>query len=197
MVSKDLVAFGQLFLPEDFMKSSPAPFHYEVGSKLLTRSLRKLCIVLPRGHSKSTMAKAALLHRIYFNPKGKKEFAAWVSEEQGQAVDHLRYIKNHIEYNNALNYYFGDMMGSKWTEKEITTSRGDRLIAKGTSQRLRGRSELGTRYTNIILDDFETELNTKTPDRRREIKEWLMSTVYPSLEAVSYTHLTLPTKRIV
>ena len=182
LVSKDLVAFGQLFLPEDFMKSSAAPFHYEVGNKLLDRTLRKLCIVLPRGHSKSTMAKAALLHRIYFNPKGKKEFAAWVSEEQGQAVDHLKYIKNHIEYNNALNYYFGDMVGGKWTEKEITTSRGDRLIAKGTSQRLRGRSELGTRYTNIILDDFESELNTKTPDRRREIKEWLMSTVYPSLE---------------
>ena len=182
LVSKDLVAFGQLFLPEDFMKSSAAPFHYEVGIKLLDRTLRKLCIVLPRGHSKSTMAKAALLHRIYFNPKGKKEFAAWVSEEQGQAVDHLKYIKNHIEYNNALNYYFGDMVGGKWTEKEITTSRGDRLIAKGTSQRLRGRSELGTRYTNIILDDFESELNTKTPDRRREIKEWLMSTVYPSLE---------------
>ena len=73
------------------------------------------------------------------------------------------------------------MVGAKWTEKEITTSRGDRIIAKGTSQRLRGRSELGTRYTNIILDDFESELNTKTPDRRREIKEWLMSTVYPSL----------------
>ena len=182
IVSKDLIAFGQLFLPDDFMKSSPAPFHYEVGNKLLDKSIRKLCVVLPRGHSKSTMAKAALLHKIYFNPQGKKEFAAWVSEEQGQAVDHLKYIKNHIEYNNALNYYFGDMIGEKWTEKEITTSRGDRIIAKGTSQRLRGRSELGTRYTNIILDDFESELNTKTPDRRREIKEWVMSTVYPSLE---------------
>lgn len=182
MVSNDLVAFGQLFLPDDFMKSSPAPFHYEVGKKLLSEDGRRLCIVLPRGHSKSTMAKAALLHKIYFNPQGKKEFAAWVSEEQGQAVDHLKYIKTHMEYNNALNYYFGNLVGSKWTEKEITTSRGDRIIAKGTSQRLRGRSELGTRYTKIILDDFESELNTKTPDRRREIKEWLMSTVYPSLE---------------
>ena len=182
IVANDLIAFGQLFLPDDFMKSSPAPFHYEVGKKLLDPKSRKMCIVLPRGHSKSTMAKAALLHKIYFNPQGKKEFAAWVSEEQGQAVDHLKYIKNHMEYNNALNYYFGDMVGDKWTEKEITTSRGDRIIAKGTSQRLRGRSELGTRYTKIILDDFESELNTKTPDRRREIKEWLMSTVYPSLE---------------
>ena len=28
LVSKDLIAFGQLFLPEDFIKSTPAPFHY-------------------------------------------------------------------------------------------------------------------------------------------------------------------------
>ena len=31
LASQDLIAFGQLFLPEDFMKSSPALFHYEVG----------------------------------------------------------------------------------------------------------------------------------------------------------------------
>ncbi|HAT64124.1 MAG TPA: hypothetical protein DCS66_05920, partial [Flavobacteriaceae bacterium] len=163
MVSKDLIAFGQLFLPDDFMKSKPAPFHYEVGGLFLNSTIRRLCLVLPRGHTKSTLAKAALLHRLCFNPKGKNEFAAWVSEEQGQAVDHLKYIKSHLEYNPALNYYFGDMVGSKWTEKEITTSKGDRIIAKGTSQRLRGRSELGLRYTKIILDDFESELNTKTP----------------------------------
>ena len=182
MVSKDLVAFGQLFLPEDFMKSEPALFHHEVGKKFLDNGLRRLCVVLPRGHTKSTMAKAAILHRIYFNPKGKNEFAAWVSEEQGQAVDHLKYIKTHIELNPALHYYFGDLTGNKWTEKEITTAKGDRIIAKGTSQRLRGRSELGLRYTKIVLDDFESELNTKTPERRREIKEWLMSTVYHAME---------------
>ena len=74
MVSKDLVAFGQLFLPEDFMKSKPAPFHHEVGEKFLDNGIRRLCVVLPRGHTKSTMAKAAILHRIYFNEKGKNEF---------------------------------------------------------------------------------------------------------------------------
>jgi len=38
------------------------------------------------------------------------------------------------------------------------------------------------RYTGIILDDFESELNTKTPDRRNEIKKWVVSTIYPALE---------------
>jgi len=182
LAKKDIISFGQLFLPEDFMKSSPAPYHYELNDLLLDDTKKRNCIILPRGHSKSTLAKTALLYTLYFNPEDKKEFIAWVAEEQSQAIDHIKYIQNHIEVNPALNYYFGDLRGSKWTEKEFTTSKGDRVIAKGTSQRLRGRSQLGLRYTKIILDDFESELNTKTPDRRREIKEWVMSTVEPALE---------------
>ena len=182
MARKDVVSFGQLFLPEDYMKSTPAPYHYELSELLLHPDKKRNCIILPRGHSKSTLAKTALLYHLYFNPEGKKEFIAWVAEEQSQAIDHIKYMQNHIEMNPALNYYFGDLRGSKWTEKEFTTSKGDRVIAKGTSQRLRGRSQLGLRYTKIVLDDFESELNTKTPDRRREIKEWVMSTVEPALE---------------
>ena len=182
LAKKDIVAFGQLFLPEDFMKSTPAPYHYELNNLLLDPDKKRNCIILPRGHSKSTMAKTALLYHLYFNPEGKKEFIAWVAEEQSQAIDHIKYMQNHIEINPALNYYFGDIQGTKWTEKEFTTSKGDRVIAKGTSQRLRGRSQLGLRYTKIVLDDFESELNTKTPARRKEIKEWVMSTVEPALE---------------
>ena len=182
LASQNLVNFGQLFLPDDFGKSKPAPFQYEVGEALLNKDIRKLCVVLPRGHTKSTLAKAALLYKLYFNPQDKMEFIAWVSEEQGQAIDHLKYIRHQVEFNPYLNYYFGSIVGSKWTEKEIETVKGDRIIAKGTNQRLRGRAQLSTRYTKIILDDFESELNTKTRDRRTEIKEWLMSTVYPSLE---------------
>ena len=182
LAKRDIVSFGQLFLPEDFMKSNPASYHYELNDLLLDDTKKRNCIILPRGHSKSTLAKTALLYHLYFNPEGKKEFIAWVAEEQSQAIDHIKYLQNHIEVNPALNYYFGDIRGNKWTEKEFTTSKGDRVIAKGTSQRLRGRSQLGLRYTKIILDDFESELNTKTPDRRREIKEWVMSTVEPALE---------------
>ena len=182
LARKDIVTFGQLFMPEDFLKSQPAPFQFELSKMLLNSESKRKCIILPRGHSKSTMSKAALLHYLYFNPSDTKEFIAWVSEEQSQAVDHIKYIQNHIDVNPALQYYFGDLKGSKWTEKEFTTSKGDRIIAKGTTQRLRGRSQLGLRYTKIILDDFESELNTKTPERRREIKEWVMSTVEPALE---------------
>ena len=72
MARKDIVTFGQLFMPEDFMKSQPAPYQYELSNVLLDDNKKRVCIILPRGHGKSTLAKAALMHKLYFNPEGKK-----------------------------------------------------------------------------------------------------------------------------
>ena len=33
-LAKDIVTFGQMFLPEDFMKSTPAPYQYELSNIL-------------------------------------------------------------------------------------------------------------------------------------------------------------------
>ena len=183
-----LLYFGRAFLPKDFLNKSKSPdFHREVAKKLIsTKPGARLCNILPRGFGKSILAKAAIMHKICFSPKGERQFIGWVAEEQGQAIDHLKYLKTHFEYNDALRYYFGnlagDSAGNRWTEKDIVTSKGDRILAKGTSQRLRGRTEVDVRYTGIILDDFESELNTKTPERRSEIKKWIVSTVFPALE---------------
>jgi len=141
---------------------------------------------MPRGFGKSILSKAAIMHKLVFAREDEQHFIAWVSEEQSQSIDHLKYLRNHFEMNKRLRYYFGNLdggaAGKRWTEKDIVTPKGDRLIAKGTSQRLRGRAEVDVRYTGIILDDFESELNTKTPERRADIKKWIVSTVYPALE---------------
>ena len=79
LAKKDIISFGQLFLPDDFMKSTPAAYHYELNNLLLDETKKRNCIILPRGHSKSTLAKTALLYNLYFNPEGKKEFIAWVA----------------------------------------------------------------------------------------------------------------------
>jgi len=183
-----LIYFGRAFLPRDFMNKSASPdFHFDVAKKLIrTDPGGRTCVVMPRGFGKSILSKAAIMHKLCFSSKDKQNFVAWVSEEQSQSIDHLKYIRSHFEVNKKIKYYFGNMDGStagkRWTEKDIVTPKGDRVIAKGTSQRLRGRSEVDVRYTGIILDDFESELNTKTPERRSEIKKWIVSTVYPALE---------------
>ena len=184
----DLVYFGRAFLPKDFLNKSNSPtYHYTVSKKMIsTQPGERICIILPRGFGKSILSKAAILHKLCFSGKDSQNFIAWVSEEQGQAIDHLKYIRHHLETNKTIKYYFGNMdggsAGKRWTEKDLVTPKGDRIIAKGTSQRLRGRAEVDVRYTGIILDDFESELNTRTPERRADIKRWVVSTIYPALE---------------
>tara|TARA_R110002073_G_scaffold187469_2_gene346160 strand:- start:616 stop:2214 length:1599 start_codon:yes stop_codon:yes gene_type:complete len=185
---KDLIFFGRVFLPQDFLHKSESPqFHYDLSKKLIAHQPgARICNIIPRGMGKSILSKAAIMHKFLFAETDKQNFVAWVSEEQGQSVDHLKYIRHHFEENEMIRYYFGNMdggsVGKRWTEKDIVTPKGDRIIAKGSAQRLRGRAEVGVRYTGIILDDFESELNTKTPERRAELKKWIVSTVYPSLE---------------
>ena len=182
MAYEDLITFGKLFSPQDFLASTSPPFHYKVGKMLIDRDIQQLALVLPRDHAKSTLAATAVLHRFLFATKETPEFIAWIGEAQDQATDNLAWIQNHIYSNPAVHYYFGDLQGDKWTKTEFTTSNGCRMIAKGTSQRLRGKKQFSTRYTGIVLDDFESELNTKTPEARQQIKNWVTAAVYPAID---------------
>ena len=104
----DLIYFGRAFLPKDFLNKSASPkFHYEVASKLIsTEPGARICNILPRGFGKSILSKAAILHKMCFSPQGSRLFIAWVAEEQGQSIDHLKYIKTHLEVNDKIKYYF-------------------------------------------------------------------------------------------
>ena len=182
MAFKDLIVFGKLFSPQDFLASATPKFHENVGKLLLNRKIQQLALVLPRDHAKSTLAACAVLHRFLFAQKDSPEFIAWVGEAQDQAIDNLNWISTDIYENPAIHYYFGDLQGDKWTKNEIVLKNNCRMIAKGASQRLRGKKQLSTRYTGIILDDFESELTTKTPEARLQIKTWVTAAVYPAID---------------
>ena len=137
LIHKDLIAFGKLFSPSDYLASTSPPFHYEVGKLLINKKVQQLALVLPRDHAKSTLAATAVLHRFLFATKEAPEFICWIGEAQDQARDNLNWIQNHIYSNEAIHYYFGDLEGDKWTKDEFTLKNGCRMIGKGTSQRLR------------------------------------------------------------
>jgi len=177
-----LLTFGRLFAPKDFLASESPPVHYKVAKALRSPAIKRQCNILPRGWGKSVIdSKCDTLYEICFASKDNPPFIALISESQEQAVDDLKWIKHHLEYNDLLRYYFGDLMGKVWRNNEIICSNGARVIARGTLQRIRGRTELETRFTTIKLSDFESELNTKTPEARLAIKDWVISAVYPAL----------------
>jgi len=176
----DLVAFGKLFLPDDFMRSETPFFHYEVTDAINDPDVRQLAVVLPRGHGKTVLTKCGIMHDFCFTKEPL--FYGWVAASSKISVPNLDYIKYHMEYNDKVRYYFGDLKGRKWTEDDIELKNGCKLISKSNLSGIRGGAKLHKRYDLIVLDDFEDENNTITAESRSKIANLVTAVVFPALE---------------
>ena len=179
---KDLIAFGKLFLPDDFMRSETPPFHYEMADAIDNEQVKQLAIVLPRGHGKTVLTKASIIKDFVFCPKDDMHFYAWVAATQKLSVGNMDYIKHHLEFNDRITYYFGKLKGRKWTEEDIELTNGCKLISKSNVAGIRGGAKLHKRYDLIVLDDFEHEANTITREARDKNANLVTAVVYPALE---------------
>jgi hypothetical protein len=180
MAKNDLIAFGKLFLPDDFMRSETPFFHYNVADKLNDLSIKQLAVILPRGHGKTVLTKCSLVHDFVFTEDPL--FYGWVAASSKISVPNLDYVKYHLEYNERITYYFGNVKGRKWTEDDIELKNGCKLISKSNLSGIRGGAKLHKRYDLIILDDFEDENNTGTPESRAKISNLVTAVVFPALE---------------
>ncbi|HAW57581.1 MAG TPA: hypothetical protein DCX03_00980 [Bacteroidales bacterium] len=147
---------------------------------MLLQDKPKTCIVLPRGHSKSTLATLIYpLHQICF---GKQHLIVIVSESSSQSVLFLEAIKDELEDNDRIKYFFGNLKNEdKWTESEIETTNLCKVLAKGSGQRIRGTKWKQWRPGLILMDDIESEQNTETPEQREKLKRWIRGAVFPSI----------------
>ena len=105
LAQNDIIAFGKLFLPDDFMRSETPFFHYEVGDAVNDLSVRQLAVILPRGHGKTVLTKCGIMHDFCFTQDPL--FYGWVAASSKISVPNLDYIKYHLEYNDKVKYYFG------------------------------------------------------------------------------------------
>lgn len=182
----DLIAFGKLFLPDDFMRSETPFFHYEIADAIFDKNEkgvythRNLAVIMPRGHGKTVLTKADIVHAFCFAKDPL--FYGWVSATQKLATGNMDYVKYHLEFNDTIKYYFGNLKGRKWTESDIETSNGCKLLSKSNISGIRGGAKLHKRYDLVVLDDFEDENNTLTPESREKNSTMVTAVVAPALE---------------
>ena len=116
LAKKDLISFGKLFLPDDFMRSETPAFHYEVADKINDLENKQVAIILPRGHGKTVLTKASIVHDFCFATKEDPLFYGWVSATQKLSAGNMDYVKYHLEFNEKIMYFFGTQKGRKWTD---------------------------------------------------------------------------------
>lgn len=179
--SKDMISFGKLFLPDDYMRSETPWFHYEIADSIMDKETKQLAIIMPRGHGKTVLTKCDILWSFLFT-RDEPLFYGWVSATAKLATGNMDYIKHHLEFNDRIKYYFGDLKGRKWTEEDIELNTGHKLLCKSNISGIRGGAKLHKRYDLVILDDFEDENNTITPEARAKNSNLITAVVYPALE---------------
>ena len=180
LAKKDMISFGKLFLPDDFMRSETPPFHYEVADMITDLENKQVAIILPRGHGKTVLTKCDILRNFLFT--SEPLFYGWVSATAKLATGNMDYIKYHLEFNERVTYFFGAQKGNKWTEVDIELQNGCKLISKSNISGIRGGAKLHKRYDLIILDDFEDENNTITSEARGKNSNLITAVVFPALE---------------
>lgn len=182
--ASSIEVFGKICLPKFFYAATPE-FHRNIYSDLQDKSVKKLGIIAPRGHSKSTVVSVLYpMWEVLRKPPDQDMLIIIISESQDQAKNFLSIIKHNLAKNKAILHFFGSVEGPKWAEEEITTSNNVRIMAKGTGQKLRGSisgTESVTRPNIIILDDFESETNSGTAEACDKNKNWITKAVEPSI----------------
>jgi len=179
--------FGRTVLKETFYQGVP-DFHKEIYEVFADPEATKVLIVAPRAHAKSTLAGLVLpLHSVFYgkgSSEGRKNIVL-VSRTQKHAIRLLNTIKENLDMNKYIKYFFGDYSqntAKKWTETEIILKNDTLITAMGTGQQIRGIKHGNTRPTLIILDDPEDEENTRTIDAMNTNLEWLLGAALPSVD---------------
>lgn len=167
------------------LKDAIPKFHKNIYSALSNEEITKLCMIIFRGGSKSTIGITInLLWRIAYD---REKYVWIVAEGIRQAVERLHDVKYELETNEVFRDLYGSFVTDKWSETEIVTENprtGHRtkFVALGSKQRMRGGLFEGSRVTRAILDDFESETNTETEELRDKLRRWLYATVYPAVD---------------
>lgn len=144
------------------------------------QNLRSL-VLAPRGFGKSTLLSVVrCIFEIVRNPNIR---ILLVSNTQTQVEAFIREMRGHLEGNRIFRIIFGDLVGSKWTGRELIVKARKRITKEPTvfSAGIDG-AIVSRHFDRIICDDIVDEDNSRTESRRDRLRTWFFKVLLPCLE---------------
>jgi len=143
---------------------------------------------LPRGHGKSTLLGFAWpLYLLcnwkkfdlfgYDDENGERQidqrpFIVIISATEWQAADRVRAIRVELERNQELAEDYGDLRtygrGIKWSDHDLITADGSRIVCAGMDTAFRGLVEGESRPNVVLLDDIDDKKTITTTELRNK-----------------------------
>lgn len=183
----EFTKFRQYYFPH-YNNLKDSSFHKDISfmlNELSSKRGSKLAIAAPRGSAKSTLV--TLQYVIFCVCYKIEKFIVIISSTSDQAQGFLSNVKQELESNQRLMKDFPSAcetgakpLPPRWTQKEILTKNGIKVIALGGGQQIRGRRNKEHRPSLIVLDDIEGDISAQSPENYYKLQDWLEKSVLKS-----------------
>ncbi len=138
----------------------------------------------PREHAKSVHANVIL--PLWLKADRQIRGMILVGKNNDDASEQLSDIQAELEVNQRYIQDFGFQMKSgSWEEGNFTTNDGIQFIAIGRGQSPRGFRNREKRPDYCVVDDIDDDEIVQNPDRVEKVVDWLLGSLYGSLEIKS------------
>lgn len=154
-------------------------FHKEILDLISDKNNRRIGVIAPRGHAKSTTVD--MTYPLWAGCFQQEEFVVIISDTYTQAAEFINALKDEFEHNPKIKWLFGNMRGDDWQDGEFVLSNGIKYAAKGSGMKIRGIRHRHTRPTLMIFDDIENDENIKSAEQRQKLYHWFTKAAMPAL----------------
>jgi hypothetical protein len=154
-----------------------APFHKRFFKRVIRNPEWYETLSWSRELSKTTCVMFILL---YLTLTGKKKNILLISNSYDNAARILEPYRSHLDSNQRLKLYYGDLIApGHWEKGDFQTSTGVNFRACGALQSPRGTKTVeDVRPDVIIMDDFDTDEEVRNPDIIKNKWNWFENAVY-------------------
>ena len=147
---------------------------------------KHLCLMLPRGMSKTTLCNAATVMRAVYQ---ESKYIVPISNTATHSETQLGNICNEFTSNAALIEVFGQLKPErssdlKWTDSFAQLTNGVTLAAKGRGAQVRGQNVNSNRPDWLLVDDLEDKESVETTNQRAKTSAWFYGDLLPALPQI-------------
>lgn len=175
----DHEAWFKYYFPK-YASSEPALFHKKASTRFINNNRWYEVRSWSRGFAKSTRT---MFEVLYLALTGKAKNILLVSYSWENATRLLMPYMINLEHNKRIeNDYGKQMTPGKWLTGEFTTIPGVSFTAVGAGQSPRGAKKEERRPDLIIIDDIDTDEETRNEKRISDKWEWIEQALIPTFD---------------
>lgn len=174
----DPEAWFKYYFP-NYYKSKPAKFHLKATKRLLANDRWYEVRAWSRELAKSVRS---MMEVLYLAMTGKIRNILLISNSSDNAERLIMPFMINLESNQRIINDYGEQQKvGAWEIGEFTTTKGVSFRALGAGQSPRGTRNEAYRPDFILVDDIDTDEETRNPERIQKKWEWIEQALIPTV----------------